>query len=116
MANTYGKEAEQLACTWLMRQGLLEVTRNFRCRFGEIDLIMQDANSLVFVEVRARTSAAFGGAAASVTAQKQQKIRRTAALYLTMHPARQGRDARFDVVCLDGSPARITWIKNAFGA
>ncbi|KTC97194.1 hypothetical protein Lgee_1855 [Legionella geestiana] len=116
MANAYGKEAEQIACVWLKRQGLLEVTRNFSCRFGEIDLVMQDADSLVFVEVRARSSAAFGGAAASVTTQKQQKIRRTAAFYLTKHPARQGRDARFDVVCLDGSPARITWIKNAFGA
>ncbi len=69
-----GTKAEDDALAFLQGQGLTPVTRNFRCRSGEIDLIMQDGNTLVFVEVRKRKNRLYGGAAASITPAKQQKL------------------------------------------
>ena len=77
-----GALAEQHAARYLQQQGLKPVAQNYRSRFGEIDLIMQDGATLVFVEVRLRRSANFGGAAASIDARKQQRIIRTAQQYL----------------------------------
>jgi putative endonuclease len=106
-----GQTAEARAEAFLTKQGLTPLARNWRCRFGEIDLIMQDGATRVFVEVRLRSRNDFGGAAASVTPTKQRKLLAAARQYLsglqTLPPC------RFDVVALDGSSAP-DWIKNAF--
>ena len=109
-----GKLAEDLAADYLAAQGLRLIARNYRCRFGEIDLIMQDGAATVFVEVRLRASQRFGGAAASVSAQKQQRLIATALHYLT---GRRGEPiCRFDVITLDRlEPSAINWIRDAFG-
>lgn len=109
-----GNEAEQYAEEFLQRQGLIFLERNYRCRFGEIDLIMRDGAALVFIEVRMRTSQAFGGAAGSITPAKRAKLLRTARHYL----ARLKTDppCRFDAVLLSGASGQeIEWLKNAFG-
>jgi putative endonuclease len=109
-----GAAAEQLAATYLQSQGLKLLASNYRCRFGEIDLIMRDGKETVFVEVRLRSHTAFGGAAASITAAKQQKLTRTAEHYLMEHGA---GPCRFDAVLLDSlTTNNITWLKNAFEA
>lgn len=111
---TAGKAAEDLAASYLIDRGLKLVTRNYRCRFGEIDLILHDGRTTVFAEVRLRGSQRFGGAAASVTAQKQQRLIATAQHYLTGQHTPP--ICRFDVVTLDRlEPSRIEWIKDAFG-
>ena len=73
MSQQVGLAAEEAVRTYLSKQGLKFLTKNFRCKLGEIDLIMRDGQCLVFVEVRARASADYGGALASVTKSKQQK-------------------------------------------
>ncbi len=109
-----GSDAEQVAASFLQNHALALVTQNYRCRFGEIDLIMRDKTTLVFVEVRMRTSELFGGAAASITPSKKMKLLRTARHYLSglnTEPA-----CRFDVVLLSGANGQHTeWIQNAFG-
>lgn len=89
------------------------VARNYRSRFGEIDLIMRDSDTLVFVEVRLRGSQDFGGAAASIDSRKQAKLISTAQLYLAT--LAHIPPCRFDAVLLD-SPDNVEWVKNAFGA
>ncbi|MCE5180779.1 MAG: YraN family protein [Betaproteobacteria bacterium] len=109
-----GAEAEQLAAKFLQRQGLRLVETNYRCRFGEIDLICRDRDVLVFVEVRLREGEAFGGAAASITERKQHKIVLAARHYLQRQTALPA--CRFDVVLLRGLRDNdIEWIRNAFG-
>jgi putative endonuclease len=108
-----GARAEQLAEDFLLRQGLALVQRNFRCRMGEIDLIMRDRDTLVFAEVRLRSHRGFGGAAASVTHAKQARVVAAAKHFLT---GKRERPCRFDVVVLDRLAAdAIEWIKDAFG-
>lgn len=106
-----GEAAEELAYQHLKSQGLVLLERNYRSRFGEIDLIMQDGDVLVFAEVRYRKNAKYGGAALSVGYQKQQRIRKTAMIYLQRkgcnHPA------RFDVIAIEGD-MKLNWIKRAF--
>lgn len=120
-----GDQAELVARYYLEDQGLVFIAANFRSRMGEIDLIMQDVaqESLVFVEVRYRKSAAFGGAAMTVNHKKQQRLIKTALFYLQKHA--QHASARFDVVAIDGQlpatmndihHAQINWIPNAFQA
>lgn len=106
-----GADAEQLAADYLKARGLSLVTRNYRCRGGEIDLILKEGEVLVFVEVRARASGDFGGAAASITAAKQARIRLAAQHYLQRH----GIDApcRFDAVLLQGE--RLEWLRAVMG-
>lgn len=107
-----GSAAERLAAIYLQQQGLTLLESNYRCRFGEIDLIMRDGRETVFVEVRLRTHSAFGGAGASITPAKQQKLARTAEHYLMSHGT---TTCRFDAVLMDGLAAeRLTWLKNAF--
>lgn len=107
-----GAAAEELAARHLQTQGLKILARNYRCRGGEIDLIAQEQDTLVFVEVRLRRSARFGGAAASVDAHKQARIVRAAQHYLGARDA----PCRFDVLLLDDiDPARIEWLRDAFG-
>lgn len=113
--NKQGALAEQWAAQFLQKQGLKLLEQNYRGRFGEIDLIMQDGVTLVFVEVRLRKNADFGGAAASIDNRKQQRIIRTSQQYLSgmAHiPA-----CRFDAVLLgDVQGNNAQWLKNAFDA
>jgi putative endonuclease len=108
-----GAEAEQQALNYLHRQGLKLVERNYRCKAGELDLIMQDReDTTVFVEVRYRQSNDFGTALESITPAKQRKLLAAARHYLQ----NRGDDlpCRFDVVALNGSGnTRMEWIKNA---
>lgn len=111
-----GKEAEGQAAEHLRRQGLKPVTNNYRCRNGEIDLIMQSHDTLVFVEVRFRRQKGFGGAAASVDRRKQQKLLATAQHYL-QHENATNRPCRFDVIAvMPGADGTLIfdWIQNAF--
>lgn len=108
-----GKKAEDVACNFLLHHGLTLITRNFHCRYGEIDLIMQDADTLVFVEVRYRRTSHFGNAVESIDANKQRKLVFTANHYLSR--SKKSCPARFDVVAL--SPGETPqWISNAFMA
>lgn len=109
-----GDAWELTARRWLEGKGLRFVAANVRGRGGEIDLIMKDGQTIVFVEVRYRQSSRFGGAAASVTLAKQQKLLQTAHLWLARHNGSFDTvDCRFDVVAFTGNA--IDWLKNAFG-
>src|SRR5690606_12381218 len=103
-----GQVAEQAALDYLLQHGLTLVQRNFRCRHGEIDLIMQSGTTLVFVEVRKRTSAHYGGAVASITASKQARLIRTAQVYLQHYS--QPPACRFDALAFEGE--KIIWLQN----
>jgi putative endonuclease len=105
---TLGKEGEQLALHYLHAKGLMHVESNFRRPFGEIDLIMQDHATLVFVEVRSRAKGRFGGAAASVTESKQRRLRLAAQAYLQRYQVPP--PCRFDVIAIDAGS--IEWLKN----
>jgi putative endonuclease len=115
-----GRRAEARAIEHLESCGLRLLERNFRCRGGEIDLVMLDGETLVLVEVRSRTSAAFGGAAASVNARKQRRLLLAARRLLLVRPGYRVLRARFDVVAFEagearpGPAARIDWIRDAF--
>ena len=109
---TLGTNAENLAFEHLKRSGLRPVQRNFRCRLGEIDLIMRDDDCLVFVEVRYRASTEFTQPSLTVDIHKQRKLIRTAALFLAKRARYADSITRFDVVAIDGS--NIEWIKDAF--
>lgn len=108
-----GAQAEHIAAQFLQQHRLKLITQNYRCRFGEIDLILQDGETLVFVEVRMRAGQGFGGAAASIDSRKQSKLIRTAQHYLAA--LAHIPPCRFDAVLLS-SPTNIEWVKNAFGA
>jgi putative endonuclease len=110
-----GKDAETRALHYLQTRGLRCIARNYRCRGGEIDLIMQDKDSLVFVEVRYRRQTGFGSAAESVDRRKQSKLVTCARHYLQGSPDAASQPCRFDVVTLSGPDAAIVWIQNAFG-
>ncbi len=113
-----GQRAEQAASKWLQQRGLRLLQRNYRCRFGELDLIMLQAECLVFVEVRCRAGNAYGGALASVTHSKQKKLQRAAQHFLQRHSNHRHRPVRFDVVALTGSPEnqKFDWLQQAFNA
>jgi putative endonuclease len=106
-----GQQAEQLAARFLQQQGLTLVESNYRCRFGEIDLILREGETLVFAEVRQRSRSDFGGAAASIDTRKQQRIILTAQHYLST--LTRTPPCRFDALLLD-STAKVEWVKNAF--
>lgn len=121
--STKGREAENIACEHLKKNGLKLIEKNFYSRYGEIDLIMQHKSTLVFVEVRYRKNADYGGALASITPGKQSKIRKTALYYMQ----KKGRDfnTRIDVVAITNAcsddqqkapenAVQINWIQNAF--
>ena len=110
-----GQQAEQIACDYLQAQGLTLVCRNFNCKVGEIDLIMQQQDMLIFVEVRYRRHQQFGSASASVTSAKQRKIIRAAQFFLMTRPQYAQFGARFDVIAIDKTLfAPIQWIPAAF--
>jgi putative endonuclease len=109
-----GAVAEDQALAFLAQKGLRLVARNFRCKGGEIDLILSDGGAeIVFVEVRLRRHVGFGGAAASVGASKQRRIRIAAQYFLLkQYGARAWPACRFDVLALEAQG--LNWIKGAF--
>lgn len=114
-----GDAAESLALQYLQRQGLVLVSRNYRvaggphARGGEVDLIVRDASgTLIFVEVRSRAGESHGGASASVTSRKQQRVVLAARHFLLRY--REHPPCRFDVVAIDAG--RLQWIQAAFDA
>jgi len=111
-----GEAAEAAASAFLVADGLKLLARNARYPFGEIDLVMLDAATLVFVEVRFRRSSNFGGAAASVDAAKRRKIARAAQAWLSSHKRFSNSACRFDVVAVTpGNPGmQCEWIRSAF--
>lgn len=115
---TTGKQAETSACEYLQARGLTLVERNYLCKRGEIDLIMQGKHSTVFVEVRYRRSSRFGSSAESVDWRKQAKLLATAEHYLQQHPKAAQSACRFDVVALtiENKQTTIDWIVDAFQA
>ena len=119
---TIGANAEAQAEAFLHAQGLVTRSKNYRCKLGEIDLIMLQktayGTTFVFVEVRLRTNKRFAPAVETVDYRKQQKIIRTASRFLQEHKLFDKVACRFDVVALDqtGTAPPIQWIQNAFGA
>jgi len=105
-----------MAESFLCARGLRVLKRNFACRLGEIDLIMEDRDTVVFVEVKYRKSGTHGSGADAVTIHKQNRISRTAAYFLMVNPARAEQFCRFDVVSIDPEKDEegINWIQNAF--
>ena len=110
-AKNTGQRAEAAALAHLAANGLKLQHRNYRCRGGEIDLVMRDGDTTVFVEVRFRRSARFGTPEATVDRRKQSRLVRAARHYLGQHGL---VTCRFDVVGITGEPPRIHWIRNAF--
>ena len=114
-----GMRFEDQARGYLQARGLLFLESNYRCRFGEIDLLMRDGDTLCFIEVKFRKSLFFGGAAASIPRSKQRKIIKTALFYISAHKHLANQAMRFDALLIqrqaDGSN-EINWIRNAFYA
>lgn len=112
-----GQQAEDLAASFLERQGVRLIARNYRCRGGEIDLIGIHQDTLLLVEVRLRRRSDYGDAAASITRTKQRRIVLAARHFLAAHPEWQSQPCRFDCLLLDQlSPERIDWLTDAFHA
>jgi len=112
-ARDRGQRAEDMACHWLIQKGLVLLARNCRFRGGEIDLVMRDRSTLVFVEVRYRSSQAFGGAVESLGRHKQARIRNAAHCYLQRQFGNLSWPFyRFDVVLIEAGT--LSWIPAAF--
>ena len=113
-----GAAAESAAASLLASHGLTLLDANVRYRDGELDLVMRDGGTLVFVEVRYRANPAFGGGAASVDAGKRRKLVRAAQAFLLRHPHHADAPCRFDVIDAGGDPEapRIDWLRDAFRA
>ena len=118
MSRENGQWYETLAEKHLLQQGLKLVDKNYHSYRGEIDLVMLDKQSLVFVEVRFRKNSNYGSAAESITLQKQQRLTLAARHFLQRHRHYQDSECRFDVIAITGSihssHPQIDWIKNAF--
>jgi putative endonuclease len=111
-ARRRGEAAEELAARFLAGRGLVILARNYRTRLGEIDLVASEGGTLVFVEVRARSGGAFGGAAASVDARKQRRIVAAARHFLARRCVEPR--CRFDVITIQGPQGAPAWIRGAF--
>ncbi len=113
-----GQKAEKTACKYLIDQGLKLIERNYVCRCGEIDLIMWDKQSLVFIEVRYRQTIDFGFPQETVTTNKQKKIIKSAQTFLLQKKCLELYPVRFDIVAIQGTipQHKINWIKDAFYA
>lgn len=117
IAQTTGGNAERRALKFLQKNGLILISKNYRCRLGEIDLVMLDGHCVVFVEVRYRKNSHFASAAESVDRRKQDKLVRTAAIFLGRQPKYSSRPVRFDVIAFDqvqDRDCKLQWIKDAF--
>jgi putative endonuclease len=108
-----GVAAEERALLFLQGQGLKLVARNWRCKVGELDLVMRDADTLVIAEVRSRRRGDYGAAAETVDWRKQAKLVRATRVLLAARPELAEQPLRFDVVTLDGDGA-IEWLREAF--
>ena len=115
-ARSRGRQFEDLAKRWLEKRGLRTVTRNYTCRLGELDLVMQDHEYVVIVEVKFRGRNALVSGPESVTSVKQSRLIRTTMHFLQCHPDLQARPVRFDLISVtEDSPGRkIDWIRDAF--
>jgi len=113
-----GDVFEQRARAELERAGLTCLAHNYSTRYGELDLVMRDGDTIVFVEVRYRKSASHGDAATSITASKQAKLILAAQHWLAAHPQHARSSCRFDVVSYDGlaNAIRHNWLRGAFEA
>jgi len=113
-----GRRFEEAAERFLHRQGLKTITKNFRCKIGEIDLVMNDRGTLAFVEVRYRARGGLVAPLETITHAKQRRIALTAAAFLQAQPAFSARPCRFDAIAVDGDndALRFDWIKDAFSA
>ena len=112
-----GREAETFALQHLQQHGLQLLARNWSCRRGELDLVMLDGSTVVFVEVRYRRQRGWGSALESVDARKQEKLIATAQLFLQQESRWADSPCRFDVVAVDGEPengAALNWLQSAF--
>lgn len=111
-----GAWAEQHACEHLVRNGLTALLRNYRCRHGEIDLVLRDGDTLVFAEVRYRAHTGWVSGAQSVDAAKQRRLLASAEHFLQRHREHADRACRFDVIDISGPPQapRVDWIQDAF--
>jgi len=109
-----GQQAEELCAAHLRQHGLNILQRNFRSRFGEIDIIAQDQDQLVFVEVRFRQNTRFGQPYETVTRSKQEKLIKTAWSYLQNERGTANKACRFDIMSVTARPQNIEWIKHAF--
>lgn len=112
-----GNQAEALAEQIMLKAGLSCLARNYRCKLGELDLVMRDGDTVVFVEVRYRRQSQWGGAAESVNQPKQKRVILAAQHFLLNHPKLANRPCRFDVIAAEGNPADPTaynWIREAF--
>jgi putative endonuclease len=116
--NERGAAMEAEAERWLHARGLRSVARNFRCKAGELDLVMQEGRHLVFVEVRFRRDDSYGGAAASVTGAKQQRLIGAAHAFIESHPRWRDSACRFDVLAGSAAAGRLEWqwLRDAFSA
>jgi putative endonuclease len=118
-AQLLGARAEQIALEYLQGRGLTILERNYRRRLGEIDLVALDQGVLVIAEVRTRSTAAFGGAAASIGRVKQRRIIRAAAQLLQQHRDYASLPVRFDVLIVNGAKSttpQVDWLRHAFEA
>ena len=115
-AGSSGAWAEGAALKHLERRGLTLLTRNYRCKLGELDLVMDHDHTLVFVEVRLRNNVRYGDGRESITYAKQQKLTRAAGVFLMHHPSYRNHRCRFDVVSVTkrNYTAQCEWIQNAF--
>jgi len=115
-----GQAYERIATNYLKQKGLVLVENNYHCRFGEIDLIMMQQDILCFIEVKYRKGSDFGGAAATIHRKKQQKIIKTAQIYLSQNSRFKNQNCRFDAIIIQqpaiGNNMDLNWIQNAFYA
>ena len=107
-----GAGGERRALQYLSKQGLKPIQQNYRCRFGEVDLIMLHHQTLVFVEVKTRGQQSWAPGSFAVNARKQERLRKTAQHFLAENGRYQQLAARFDVVSIDGT--ELNWIRQAF--
>lgn len=107
-----GLDAETRAQRQLERAGLRLIARNWRCKGGELDLVMRDGEALAVVEVRSRKQAGWGSALESVDARKRARLVRATEQFLLQHPEHADREVRFDIVTIDAGA--IDWLKAAF--
>jgi putative endonuclease len=115
-SHSLGKRAETAACTYLEKQGFILITKNFRTRMGEIDLIMRDQDTIVFIEVRSRLTRDHGKALESIEESKVKKLITTATIFLQQKGWLEKKVSRFDVIAFDleNNRMQLEWIKNAF--
>ena len=113
-AQQLGKDAELKALQYLERQGLRLLVKNWSCKRGELDLVMLEGDTVIFVEVRYRQHAQWGGALASIDARKRQKLILAAQHFLQRESRWANYPCRFDVIAIDSTAAQPNWLRNAF--